>query len=68
MRLDDFCRECPQLGDVPEVDTLGGLLMARLEIVPAPGQSAVFRGLKLTASVVNERRVHEVLVERLRKR
>jgi CBS domain containing-hemolysin-like protein len=68
MRLDDFCRECPQLGDVPEVDTLGGLLMARLEVVPAPGQSAVFRGLKLTASVVNERRVHEVLVERLRKR
>jgi putative hemolysin len=63
MRLEDFCREYPELGDVPEVDTLGGLLLAQLEVVPAVGQSAVFRGLKLTATLADDRRVRELLVE-----
>jgi len=63
MRLDDFRREYPALGDVREVDTMGGLLVAQLQVVPAVGESAVFRGLKLTAVVADERRVREVLVE-----
>src|SRR5213078_4594294 len=63
MRLEDFCREYPELGDVPEVDTLGGLLLSQLEVVPALGQSVVFRGLKLTATVADDRRVRELLVE-----
>src|SRR5205814_449612 len=62
LRLDDFRREYPPLGDVPEVETIGGLLMNRLDVVPGPGDSAVFRGLKLTAHVADERRVREVLV------
>jgi len=68
LRLDDFKRECPSLGAVTDVDTIGGLLMARLEVVPQRGQSAVYRGLRLTALHVDERRVHEVLVERVKKR
>ena len=63
MRLDDFRREHPPLGDVPEVETMGGLLMSLLSVAPNKGDSATFRGLKLTAQVADERRVREVLVE-----
>ncbi|MGE3309548.1 MAG: hemolysin family protein [Limisphaerales bacterium] len=63
MRLDDFRREYPALPPVPDVETLGGLLLAELDIVPESGQSAVTHGLKLTATVVDERRIHELLVE-----
>jgi putative hemolysin len=63
MRLDDFRREYPPIGDVPEVETMGGLLMSLLEVVPAPGDSATFRGVKLTAQLTDERRVRELLIE-----
>jgi putative hemolysin len=63
LRLDDFRREYPQLGEVPEVETIGGLLMTLLDVVPNQGESATFHGLKLTAQVADERRVREVLVE-----
>jgi CBS domain containing-hemolysin-like protein len=65
-RIDDFRRECPTLGDVPGVETMGGLLVRLVESVPAPGEGAMFRGLKLTAHVTDERRVRELLVERIR--
>jgi putative hemolysin len=63
LRLDDFRREYPALPDVPEVETMGGLLMSLLDVVPGVGESAVFRGLKMTAQVADERRVREMLVE-----
>ena len=63
LRLDDFRREYPAIGDVPDVETIGGLMMSLLEMVPAPGDSVVFRGLKLTAKTTDERRVREVFVE-----
>jgi putative hemolysin len=63
LRLDDFQREYPSMGNVPQVETVGGLLMSLLEIVPSPGDSAVFRGLKLTAQITDERRVRELLIE-----
>ena len=63
LRVDDFRREYPALGDVPEVETLGGLLMSLLDVVPTPGESATFRGLKLTAKSTDERRVRELHVE-----
>jgi magnesium and cobalt exporter, CNNM family len=63
MRLDDFRREHPALGNVPDVETMGGLLTHLLEVVPNAGESAVFRGLKLTAQTTDERRVRELLVE-----
>jgi len=67
MRVSDFQREYPALGLVPAVDTMGGLLTAQLEVVPAPGESAVFRGLRLTAQNADERRVRQLLVEVLKK-
>ncbi len=63
LRLDDFRREYPALGTVPEIETMGGLLMSLLDIVPNPGDSAIFRGLKLTAETTDERRVRELVVE-----
>ncbi len=63
LRVDDFRREYPPLGDVPEVETMGGLLVSLFDVVPAPGETAVFRGLKLTAQASDERRVRELLVE-----
>ncbi|HRT08124.1 MAG TPA: hemolysin family protein [Candidatus Paceibacterota bacterium] len=63
LRLDDFRRECPALEDVSEVETLGGLLVHLLGAVPAPGESATWRNLRLTAQVTDERTVRELLVE-----
>jgi len=68
LRLDDFRREYPALPDVAEVETMGGLLTSLLDGVPAPGESASYRGLKLTAQTTDERRVKEVLVETTTKR
>jgi len=64
--LEDFRRECPELGDVPEIETMGGLLAHLLGVVPAQGDSAVFRGLKLTAQIADERRVRELRIERIK--
>jgi putative hemolysin len=63
MRLDDFRREFPALGSVAEAETMGGLLVHLLGVVPHTGESATFDGLKLTAQVVDDRRVRELLVE-----
>ena len=66
--LRDFRRECPEIGDVPEVETLGGLVTVLLNVVPNPGESVNFRGLKLTAARADERAVREVTVERQARR
>ena len=63
VRVDDFRRAYPPLGEVAEVETMGGLLLWLLGVVPNPGEGASFRGLKLTAQVTDERRVRELLVE-----
>jgi CBS domain containing-hemolysin-like protein len=66
MRLEDFRREYPALGAADEVETLGGLLTHMLGVVPNAGESATFHDLKFTAHVVDERRVRELLVQRLK--
>jgi len=66
MRLDDFRREFPALGQVPEAETMGGLLTHLMGVVPETGQSATFRGLKLTAQAADERRVRELLVQQVK--
>jgi putative hemolysin len=66
MRLDDFRREYPALGGVAEVETMGGLLTHMLGVVPNAGESATFHDLKLTAQIVDERRVRELLIQRLK--
>lgn len=63
MSIEDFLELHPALGEVEGVDTMGGLLTAQLEVVPNPGQWAVFRGLRLTALQTDERRVRELTVE-----
>jgi putative hemolysin len=65
MRIEDFRREFPQIGEVDFAETLGGLLVNQLGVVPVAGESTVFRGLRLTAQVVDERSVKELLVEAL---
>ena len=64
MRLEDFRREFPALPEVPEVETMGGLLTHLLGVVPDTEESAVLPGLKLTAQVTDGRRVKELLVQR----
>jgi CBS domain containing-hemolysin-like protein len=66
MRLEDFRRVFPSLPYVGEVETMGGLLAHLLGVVPVAGESAVFAGLKLTAHVVDERRVREVMAEKIK--
>jgi CBS domain containing-hemolysin-like protein len=66
MRLEDFRREFPALGEVAEVETMGGLLTHLLGVVPGTGESATFRNLKLTARAVDERRVKELTVQRVK--
>ncbi|MBI1840165.1 MAG: HlyC/CorC family transporter [Verrucomicrobia bacterium] len=67
MRLDDFRREYPALGEVEDVDTLGGLVLKMMEVVPLPGQSVRCFGLKLTVRQAEERRIRELLVEEVHK-
>ncbi|MGH7951950.1 MAG: transporter associated domain-containing protein, partial [Limisphaerales bacterium] len=66
MRLEDFRREYRALGEIAEVETMGGLLAHLLGVVPTAGESAVFANLKLIAQVVDERRVRELIVQRLK--
>ncbi len=67
MRLEDFRREYPALGEVAEVDTMGGLMVAERETVPAVGEWVIFRGLKLTAVAGDDRRVRELRVETVKR-
>jgi Mg2+/Co2+ transporter CorC len=41
-------------------------MMHLLGVVPGAGESATFRGLKLTAQVADGRRVRELLVEQVK--
>jgi CBS domain containing-hemolysin-like protein len=63
MRQEDFQREYPLLQPLPEVETLGGVMLKLMECVPARGDSVLFQGLTLTAAVVDERRVREIIIE-----
>ena len=66
MRLDDFRRELPGLPELAGVETMGGLLVHLLDVVPPAGETTTFRNIKLTAKAVDERRVRELLVEQVK--
>ena len=68
MPVEEFRREYPELGEVHGVDTLGGVLVAQLGVVPTQGETVLFRGLRLTAAAVDERRVREVLIDVVKKK
>ncbi|HAV64291.1 MAG TPA: hypothetical protein DCY13_18235 [Verrucomicrobiales bacterium] len=63
LKVEDFREVHPALREHPEIDTMGGLLISRLQIVPLAGQSATVDGLRLTAEEVDERRVRVLRVE-----
>jgi CBS domain containing-hemolysin-like protein len=63
LRIDDFRREYPALGEIATVETMGGLMLTLTEVVPAPGEAVFFRGLKMTAVATDDRRIREVLIE-----
>lgn len=64
-RIDDFRRLYPALDEDPAVETMGGLALRLAEVVPQPGQVLNHRGLRLTVKAADERRVRELLVERV---
>ena len=68
LRLDNFRREYRQLPDVPGVETMAGLVLNKLEVVPAQGESVTIDGLRLTVQAADERRIRELLVETVKKR
>lgn len=65
MRLDDFRREYPALGEVSDVETMGGLVLKLAEVVPQVGAGFTFRGLRLTVSQADHRRIRELHVEKI---
>ncbi len=67
MRQEDFRREYPALVEVADVETMGGLMVHLLQMVPGAGESIQFHGLRLTALAVDERRIRELKVESIRK-
>jgi CBS domain containing-hemolysin-like protein len=64
--LQDFRREYPRLAAAPGVDTIGGLVAMRLDIIPPIGAATVFSGLRFTVEDADSRRVKRVLVEALK--
>ncbi len=64
-QIEDFAKECPAIGETEEVDTVGGLVTAQMEVVPKVGETMEYRGLRFTVLAADERRVREVLVERI---
>jgi len=68
VRLDNFRREYPPLGETPGVETMSGLALQHFQVVPLPGESVVAGGLRLTVQAADERRIRELLVEVVRKK
>jgi CBS domain containing-hemolysin-like protein len=68
VRLDDFRREYPALPEVSGVETMGGLVLRQMELVPIPGEEVVFAGLKITVRSAEDRRIRELNVEILKKK
>ncbi len=68
MRVEDFRREFPQLPEVEDVATMGGLMLREIGVVPQQGASVAFAGLRLIAEKADERRIRELRVEIIRKK
>lgn len=65
MRVEDFQRQCPDFKELQDVDTMGGVVLAKAEVVPKPGESFYHSGFRLTVLQADERRVLELLVEKV---
>jgi len=65
MLLEEFRAEYPDLPENEDVDTLGGLMVALMEVVPEEGATTEYAGLRLKATEVTERRVMELEIEQI---
>ena len=65
--VEDFQKIAPELKDVPEVDTMGGLVAALKEVVPKIGESLKYCSLEIIVVSADERRVKELIVKRLKR-
>jgi putative hemolysin len=63
VRLENFRREYPPLPEIPGVETMAGLALAKFEVVPAVGEAVTVAGLRLTVQAADERRIRQLLVE-----
>ena len=63
-RLEDFDENHASVGEVEEVDTVGGLMMLLMDMVPEKGSSVEHNGLRFLALDVDERHVKQVLIEK----
>lgn len=68
VRIEDFRRDHPEFEPVAEVETLGGLLVHLLGVVPGAGEAATWSGWRLKAETTDERRVKELTLEALKRR
>ena len=62
--LEDFRREYPQLQRTPGVDTIGGLVASKSDMIPPVGTEIYFSGLSLKVAQADGRRVLEVVAQR----
>ena len=63
--IEDFAREYERIGTVPEINTMGGLMASLLAHIPTSTVYVDYRGLRLTAHRTGDRRIEELLVEKL---
>jgi putative hemolysin len=63
MQLDDFDERFDAALEVPDVETIGGLVLNEFGELPAEGESVVIDGFKLTVSSVAQNRVAKLLFE-----
>ncbi len=62
--LEDFRREYPKLQRAEGVDTIGGLVASRMDVIPPVGTEVNFSGLQLKVTQADGRRVLEVEAKR----
>lgn len=64
-RIEDFQRQCPEFKALPDVDTMGGLVVAKCEVVPAAGEEILHDRFRIKVLKSDERRVSELLIEKV---
>ena len=65
--LEDFRREYPQLQRAPGIDTIGGLVASKSDMIPPVGTEVHFSGLSLKVTHADGRRVLEVVAQKTRR-
>jgi CBS domain containing-hemolysin-like protein len=65
--LEDFRREYPQLQRAPGIDTIGGLVASKSDMIPPVGTEVHFSGLSLKVTHADGRRVLEVIAQKTRR-